>query len=386
MKFLRCERIRIARRRTRPELLALAFTMLMASTLVPAQSLLFGMDPGEARATIREQNIVLENKLLAARWSLRQGKITGGNLTLLPAKDVSAGTIPLSADIFILKFKDGTIFRASQMGIRQAPYIESLRAEPAALRAAQHYDGKQIVARFQDPAGNVSVEWRAILRDGANYLRQEISIRAVSRDAAIGEIDLFDFKAAHARVEGSVKGSPVIAGDAFFGFEHPLSACAVTNDQTTCSIARELPVKAGQTVTYSSVIGVSPPHQMRRAFLHYIERERPRPYRPFLTYNSWYDIGYNNPYDETAALDVINSFGHELVEKRGAKLDSFLFDDGWDNPHTLWSFGAGFPNGFTPLRTAAEKIRSRARRLALTLGRIRSSQRRALEIRAGTGT
>ena len=30
-------------------------------------------------------------------------------------------------------------------------------------------------------------------------------------------------------------------------------------------------------------------------------------------------------------------------------MDSFLFDDGWDNPRTLWSFNAGFPNGFTLL-------------------------------------
>jgi len=43
------------------------------------------------------------------------------------------------------------------------------------------------------------------------------------------------------------------------------------------------------------------------------------------------------------------------VQKRGVKLDSFLFDDGWDNPHTLWSFGAGFPNGFAPLKLAAGK-------------------------------
>ena len=118
---------------------------------------------------------------------------------------------------------------------------------------------------------------------------------------------------------------------------------------------RELPLRTGQTVTYSSVIGVSPAGQLRRGFLNYIERERARPYSPFLTYNSWYDIGYNNPYDEAAALDVINSFGQELVEKRKVKLDSFLFDDGWDEPHTLWSFGTGFPNGFTPLKAAAEK-------------------------------
>jgi hypothetical protein len=43
-----------------------------------------------------------------------------------------------------------------------------------------------------------------------------------------------------------------------------------------------------------------------------------------------------------------------LTEKRGVKLDSFLFDDGWDKHDSLWKFNAGFPDGFTPLKRAAE--------------------------------
>jgi hypothetical protein len=36
-------------------------------------------------------------------------------------------------------------------------------------------------------------------------------------------------------------------------------------------------------------------------------------------------------------------------------LDSFLFDDGWDDHASLWHFNSGFPHGFTPLRDAAAK-------------------------------
>ena len=35
------------------------------------------------------------------------------------------------------------------------------------------------------------------------------------------------------------------------------------------------------------------------------------------------------------------------------QMDSFLFDDGWDDNKTLWQFHSGFPHGFTPLKTAA---------------------------------
>ena len=94
---------------------------------------------------------------------------------------------------------------------------------------------------------------------------------------------------------------------------------------------------------------------MRRDFLTYVERERAHPYRTFLHYNSWYDLGYFTPYDEAGVLDRVNSFGHELTQKRGVKLDSFLFDDGWDNHKSLWGFNDGFPNGFAPVKEAAEK-------------------------------
>ena len=55
-------------------------------------------------------------------------------------------------------------------------------------------------------------------------------------------------------------------------------------------------------------------------------------------------------------MNVVNSFGEELTVKRGVKLDSFLFDDGWDDPTTLWRFDkTNFPNGFASVRDAAAK-------------------------------
>src|SRR6202034_4585315 len=103
----------------------------------------------------------------------------------------------------------------------------------------------------------------------------------------------------------------------------------VVHERGVAEMERILPLRAGQTVTYSSVVGVAAPGQMRRDFLAYIERERAHPYRTFLHYNSWYDLGYFTPYDQASALDRVNVFRSELTQKSGVKLDSFLFDDGW---------------------------------------------------------
>ena len=117
-------------------------------------------------------------------------------------------------------------------------------------------------------------------------------------------------------------------------------------DLVTCSYTRNEKISKGMSYSGSMVIGVYPKGLLRRAFLGYLEKERVHPYRPFLNYNSWYDIGYFNKYNEHDALSVIKSFGEELVKKRGVKIDSLLFDDGWDNDETLWGFHAGFPRGF----------------------------------------
>jgi len=193
------------------------------------------------------------------------------------------------------------------------------------------------------------------LRDGSEYVRQELTLQAKEKDVNITSVRLVDLQVSGAHVSGAVKGSPIIVGNLFFGFEHPLSESRATEARAVAAISRELPLRAGQSVTYSYVVGVTVPGQLRRAFLRYIERERAHPYRTFLHYNSWYDLGYFNKYDEAGAVNVVNAFGTELTQKRGTKLDSFLFDDGWDDDRTLWSFHSGFPHGFTAVAEAAAK-------------------------------
>ena len=195
-----------------------------------------------------------------------------------------------------------------------------------------------------------------ILLEGSHYVRQVVTVKAVGADVPISRAELIDLPLRGASVSGSVLGSPIVAGNLFVGFEDPLSKSRVTNGRATAWVERDLPLRAGQAITYSSVIGVARPGQMRRDFLAYIEQERAHPYRTFLHYNSWYDLGYFTPFDAAGAVDRVEAFGRELTEKRGVKLDSFLFDDGWDNHASLWKFNDGFPDGFAPVKAAAEKF------------------------------
>src|SRR6185312_9319438 len=122
-----------------------------------------------------------------------------------------------------------------------------------------------------------------------------------------------------------------IADDRFFAFEHPMAQVRVEGGHAQQFVKRVLPLRANVATTYSAVFGVATPGQLRRAFAAYVERERAHPFRTFLHYNSWYDIGYFTPYTEGDALGAINAYVQKLAKERGVVLDSFLFDDGWDD-------------------------------------------------------
>ncbi len=273
--------------------------------------------------------------------------------------EVSHRTLSLP-EAFVLVLKDKTQLRSTDMHIT-AISNSIIASDPhRSLRGTQEEAQPPASScwNFTSPSTTADLDWCVILRPASNYARELLRINATTTDLPIAEVRLLDFADPSARVDGSVKGTPVVDANMFFGFEHPLSINTVHDGAVTASLFRDLPLRAGQSITYSSVLGTSHPGQLRRAFLAYIEAERPRPYKPFLHYNSWYDLGFENRFGETGAIDRIHAFGQELVTARHVQLDSFLFDDGWDNPQSLWGFDSGFPNGFTKTGEAAAQYKA----------------------------
>ena len=312
---------------------------------------LISLDPGTAVAQADGTELSLGNNALGFKLTWENSK-----LRFTQFKDaLSQKAVPVPSEVFILRLKDGREIPATRMWVVSVARVEDLKANANASKLAERIAGKKIVVTLQSSDPKFSVLWSGILRDGSNYLRQEITVRAQEQDLPVSEIALIAWKLPGVKVVGTVAGSPLVADGVFAGFEHPLSKCSTSDGVATCSLSRELPVRAGHEVTFSSVIGVTPPNQLRRGFLNYVERERAHPYRTFLHYNSWYDLGYFNKFDQAGAVDRVNFFGTELNKNRGVTLDSYLFDDGWDDSKTLWSFSSGFPEGFTPVTEAAAK-------------------------------
>ena len=330
-----------------PHRLALMFLLVLFSLPVCGAGLLSTAQTGERR----ESTFDLSNDAIVARVTVRDAQLKGLSVT----DRVRNSSLSIRAPFAIL-LKDGTIWGAGNVRIIDVSPVRALTPNPNASRLAERQTGQAANLSFESSDHSLRGVWSVIVRSGSNYVRQELTITAADREVAISRVRLIDMQLPDAHVSGSVNGSPIVAGHFFVGFEHPLSRSDVTGNRATAWIDRELPLRAGQSVTYSSVIGVARDGQLRRDFLAYLEQERAHPYRTFLHYNSWYDLGYFTPYTESDAVDRVNAFGRELTQKRGVKLDSFLFDDGWDNHKSLWKFNAGFPDGFAAVKTAAEKF------------------------------
>jgi hypothetical protein len=305
---------------------------------------------GPVTATRVQNGFQLQNDSIGAQAAFDAGKLAG-----LSIFDRLHGTELRFEAPFAILLKNGTIYNVHNLVSEGEPALHDLVPQPNSSRLADKISGKELNLALESTDHSLKISWSLLLLDSTNYIRQRITLTAAGQDVAIARVQLIDLSFPGARVSGGVNGSPIVAENSFLGFEHPLSQSRVTGDRATAWIDRDLPLRAGQSVTYSAVIGVAHEGQMRRDFLAYLERERAHPYRTFLHYNSWYDLGYFTPYNQADAIDRINAFGNELTRKRGVKLDSFLFDDGWDNHKSLWGFNAGFPSGFTQLKDAAEK-------------------------------
>ncbi len=311
-----------------------------------------GTAPVSSVQALRQgDNLFLSNDQVSASWSVREGKLRPRGL-----KNEWTGTGLPVASLFELVPREGPVLDSTDFKIVGAPVIEEIPAAVNSSKAADHVPGRQIRIELEDASAKLHLTWKAILHDDANYIRQELTVHASQDPFALTQIVLVDVVVSGAQVSGQVKGSPVTAWEWFFGFEHPLSHCRVQHgEHASCWLSRELPLQPGQSVTYSSVFGVTHRGQTRRDFLNYVELERAHPYRTFLHYNSWYDLGYFDRYNEQGALAVVQAFGEQLAKQRGVKLDSFLFDDGWDDPTTLWKFNPGFPNGLTKVSELAAR-------------------------------
>jgi hypothetical protein len=309
------------------------------------------LDPGRAQCKSSRERAVVSNSAVRFELAVESAHLR----PLLLGNGFTHEQRPLAGELFAFTASGQGAVVASRFVLDGAVTCRALTPQPVAARAAERRAGVVLQGDLMDAATGLKVQWRVLLRDGSSYVREELTFVSAA-DLDLSSVSLIALELPGAWVAGTVPGSPLVAGNEFFGFEHPMAEAAVVAGHATMRLRRVLPMRAGVAVSYSAVLGVLPAGQLRRGFDAYLENERATPFRTFLHYNSWYDIGYFTPYTQDDALHAIDGFGEQLVHARGVQMDSFLFDDGWDDHAHLWQFSKDFPNGFAPLRATAQEL------------------------------
>ena len=148
----------------------LCLMMAVAYQSVWAQAVIFPQKQQPGTAEVRENAGVytISNELFSAQFiKTEEGKLFFDGCDAL---GLIAGS-----EIFKVQLADGTEIPASEFTLKGEVVIEELIGNADAVKGAHRYNGKQIKATFTHNNG-LTIEWRAVLRNGSHYLRTEMDI------------------------------------------------------------------------------------------------------------------------------------------------------------------------------------------------------------------
>src|SRR5579875_997493 len=169
--------------------------------------------PGPAHAEHHGSAWSLSNSTVSAQWTVSGNSVH--DLTITDNLNHAQVSLPTP---FAILLSNGTIDSPSTLHLASRPGFSPLVAQPDASRYAARLPGQQFQASLTDDSGNIHVLWRIVLRDGSNYIRQYFIITAGDADLPITSIRLIDTHLPNAHVVGSVRGSPIVAGNFFLAF------------------------------------------------------------------------------------------------------------------------------------------------------------------------
>ncbi len=202
----------------------LLFLFAVALSLhVSAQKVIFPQEQqaGEATSAVVGDTYTLSNDLLSASFVLNDGKLTFGGCKAMGLKP--------SDDLFSIRLGSGTEVASSAMTLKDVE-AEELSADASAAKGALKLPGKSIKATYT--SGDLSLTWRAVLRDGSHYLRTELELTAV-RDVAMNAVIPMHYTVDNSSSEqapvvvGNTRGAVIASDKIFAGLETPMGKNSV---------------------------------------------------------------------------------------------------------------------------------------------------------------
>ncbi len=191
---------------------------------------------GIPEAKISTNNSVLKNKTIKAVWTLNNGSVSLKELSnFYDDTKINLEHIIL----FEIELENGNRFSNTHFKLQDELKITTISATDSLPTKALTFPGKEISGNFISEDENITIRWSALLREGSNYIRQNINIKALDKPVRIAKVTFFNGKLKGANYAGSVLGSPIVYNNFFFGLEHPIAKSNALFSRTIGNISDE---------------------------------------------------------------------------------------------------------------------------------------------------
>lgn len=186
-----------------------------------------GDAPGKAAASAGDGIYAVGNDALKADFVYKDGGVVFGGLKTADGTLLVRGGTPL----FTVMLADKSRLSSADMAV-SAPRVTDLEGNAKSLRVSEQLPGKAVSATFTAPDGSFSVAWRAVLRDGSHYLRQEYVLKSKKDPVAFDTITPLQVipteEAGQPVISGNTtNGTVVVTDKLFMGLETPMSVMSV---------------------------------------------------------------------------------------------------------------------------------------------------------------
>lgn len=253
--------------------------------------------------------------------------------------------------------------------------------------------GKELILLFRGTNNPLEVKITYLIYPNSFFIKKRLSVRDPKLKTLDGGNFLRKIWPVDGKLLSSAKiikkggfGQPIawLAGykqkaGAFMGLEYPTSTNTIT------SKSGNILIKCGQIMGQRIddqwvnsnwiVEALTPEPQVKWWFMKYVSTIDVRPVRPYLLYNSWYDLeapqlvhSPDRVMNQKNVLNSIRLLRKNLTEEHGVHLNAVVLDDGWDTYKSDWRVShKQFPHGFKPI---VDELRKTGTVLGLWFGPI----------------
>lgn len=143
--------------------------------------------PDHAQLHIQGSRASLENNVMSLTFEFRDGQLK----PVRRADNISRREINCDhSEFFRIDFDDAAPAVGSELKIEEGPRSVNLPADLDTIRPAARFAGENATARLVSTDGKLQVDWSLELRNGSNYSRQFVILRALRKPRSVKTVTL----------------------------------------------------------------------------------------------------------------------------------------------------------------------------------------------------